>query len=303
MEEAQKAAQGILQELIPRDRPEKKALLEIFTALAAPNVAVDLDETQKRRKQAQDAVKPLEEQIKKNELVVQRGMLVSLHQKFKIDLIDKKMTTKKALTRFAAMGLLVTLTYLFGFFYVLLFESRTLLSVKKVLIVHVILLLTLLFSRGILFLPSGTPYLMPTALASLLLALLVNARLGVLCGAVMAVLAAAMTGFRMDVLIATLFSSTAAVFASFRVRKRLQFLMIGAAVGLAYSLTLFAFRIFEEAPLRDALAISLQGWINGVLITMTLAFLLLPLLEKQRRMRANVLAWSVRRVLVNQVHR
>ncbi len=279
VEESHKFAEGILQEIIPKEQQEKQAVLDIFNAIAGPNVAVDVDETQKRRKQAQEAVPPVEEQIKKNELVIQRGMLVNPQEKYKIDLIDKKMTTKKALYRFAAMGLLVSLTYLFGFFYMLFFESRILLSIRMVLLVHVILILTLLFSRGLMFLPMASPYLMPVALAALLLALLVNARLGVLCGAVMAVLAAAMVGFKIDILIATLFSSTAGVFAAFRVRKRLQFLIIGAAVGFTYSLTLFAFRIFEEIPLTEALMISLQGLGNGLLITMPLAFLLLPLLE------------------------
>ncbi len=279
VEEAKKISEGVLQELYPRDRAEKLALFELASAVLEPNVALDLDDTQKRRKMALESVPPVEEVIKKNELIAQRGILVTVLQKFKIDLVEKELATKKALRRFAATALLVGLTNLFGFFYMLFFEPRIMRSIRQVLLVHVILILTLLFSRALLFMPMASPYLMPTALASLLLAFLINARLGILCGSVMAVLASSMAGFRVDVLIATLFASTAGVFVSFRVRKRIQFLVIGAAVGLTYGLTLFSFRIFDEASLQDALMISLEGIGNGLLITMPVAFLLLPLLE------------------------
>lgn len=279
-EEAKKAAESMLQEVYPRNRAaERQGVYEIISAVLEPNLAVDLDDTQKRRKMAFDAVEPVLELIKKNELIAQRGILVTAGQKFKIDLVEKKIATKKALQRFAATGLVVGLTNLFGFFYMLFFEPRLIRSLRKLVLVHVILILTLVFCRAILFIPSPSPYLMPTALASLLLALLINPRLAILCGSVMAVLASSMTGFRVDVLIATLFSSTAGVFASFRVRKRIEFLMVGAAVGITYGLTLFSFRIFEDASVQDAFMTSLQGAANGFLITMPLAFLLLPLLE------------------------
>lgn len=279
LEESQKFSEGILQELYPKDRGEKQALLEMAAAVLQPNIAVDLDETQKRRKTASENVAAVEEVIKKNELIVQRGVLITPPQKFKIDMVGKKIATKQALSRFGATALLVGLTNLFGFFYILFFEPRIFRSLKRILLVHVILILTLVFCRGILLLPGASPYLMPAALASLLLSFLVNPRLAILSGSVMAVLVSSMAGFRADILIATLFSSTAGVFASYRVRKRIHFLLIGAAIGLTYALTLFSFRVFDEVGLQDALMVRLEGLANGILITMPVAFLILPLLE------------------------
>jgi len=279
IEEARKFSESILQELYPKDRGEKQALLEIAGAVLEPNIAVDLDETQKRRKAAAESVPAVEEVIKKNELIVQRGILITPPQKFKIDLVSKKIATKQALSRLCATALLVGLTNLFGFFYIFFFEPRIFRSLKRILLVHVILILTLLFCRGILLLPGAMTYFMPAALASLLMSFLVNPRLAILSGSVMAVLVSSMAGFRADILIATLFSSTAGVFASYRVRKRIHFLLIGIAIGLTYALTLFAFRVFDEVGLQSALMVSLEGLANGILITMPLAFLILPLLE------------------------
>ncbi len=279
VEEAQDLARKILGEVALKGKAEKEAVLELFKAVIQPNTALDLDETQNRREAAQAAVPAVEEHIKKNELVVQQGMLVTTVDKHRLEMVEQKIVVKKVIAHFSAVGLLVLLTYLFGFFYMLLFEVKTLLSVKSVLLVHTILVSTLLVSRVILLLPLGTPFLMPVALASLLMALLINPQLGVLTGAVMAVLASSMAGFRVDVMAATLFSSTAGVFASFRVRKRIQFFSIGAAVGVTYFVTIFAFRLFEEYSMQDALMISMQGLGNGLLITMPLAFLLLPFLE------------------------
>lgn len=279
VEEARKFSEGILQEIYPKDRFEKEALLDLTAAAVESNLAVDLDETQKRRKAASDNVTAVEEVIKKNELIVQRGVLISDSQKFKIDLVGKKMATNKALSRFSATALLVSLTSLFGFFYIFFFETRIFKSLKKILLVHVILILTLLLCRVILLLPGASAYFMPAALASLLLSLLVNPRLAILAGSVMAVLVSSMSGFRAEILIAVLFSSTAGVFVSYRVRKRVHFLVIGSVIGLTYGLTIFSFRIFDDVSMQSALMISLQGVANGLLITMPIAFLILPLLE------------------------
>ncbi len=278
-EESREAAGQMQQQMPIRGKAEREAILDLFEAVIQPNASLDLDEIQKRRKIAQDSVATLEEHIKKNELVVQRGMLVTAADKLRVDMIAKKIATKKALSRFGAVGLLVLLTYLFGFLYMLFFEPRILASVKGVLLIHTILAATLIGSRLLLCLPFGTPYLMPVALAAVLMSLLVNPRIGILTGVVMALLASAMVGFRVDILMAALFASTAGVFASLRVRKRIQFLAIGAAVGAAYFATIFSFRIFEEYSLQEALMIGLQGLGNGFLITTSLAVLLLPLLE------------------------
>jgi hypothetical protein len=273
------SAARILKGLIPKDERMRNSVLEIFYALIAPNLVFDEAETEKRRLAAGESVVPIEEEIKKDELIAQRGMLVTAEEKARLDLVQKKLAKKKALSKLLAVALLVFLTYLLGFLYLFWFEKKTLLSFRMVFLIHTVFLLSVFLCKLIAVWPSSSAYLMPLALAPLLLTLLMDWRFGVLSSVVMAVLAAPLAEFSADVIVATLVSSAAGVFAALRVRKRIQFLKVGLSIGLSYFLILFAFQMFLEYPVRDSFFLSLQGFASGFLFTTPLAFLLLPLFE------------------------
>ncbi|MCB9799543.1 MAG: HDIG domain-containing protein [Candidatus Omnitrophica bacterium] len=271
--------QESLKQLSTKDRRIRAAVFEIVNAILIENLFANEAETDLRKKKAHDLIVPVMEEIKKNELVVQRGMLVNADEYKRLEIIHKKLATKQALAKFAAIGILLFLTYLFGFFYMLLFEQKALLSLRTVFLMHLTLLITTLLCKAALMTSIGSPFLMPAALAPILVGLLINPRLGILCATVMAVIASSITGLHADVLITTLLSSTAGVFAGIKVRKRVHFLKVGLSIGAAYFCILFAFRIFQEYSPQDALMVSFQGLANGLLIVMPLAFLLLPFLE------------------------
>ncbi len=180
---------------------------------------------------------------------------------------------------FMAIALLVFLTYLLGFLYMILYERKMLMSFRKIILIQTILLITLLFCRIAAGWPGSSAHLMPAALAPLLLALLVNSNIAILSTAVIAIFIAPITNFSIDIVIATLISSVAGVFAATRVRKRTHFLKVGFFIGLTYFLVIFGSEIFRESSYQDAFFISLLGFANGLLITTPIAFLLLPIFE------------------------
>ena len=268
-----------VKQMIPKKPSLRDAVLEIFNAVIRPNVTFSDIETKAHQQKARESVPSIEQQIKRDELIVQRGMLVSSETKLRIDLIQKELAKKKVLNKLLALGLLVLLTYFLGFLYLLVFERKTLLSFRQLCLIHTIFLLTLLLCKVISIWPDSSFLLMPVALAPLLLTLLVGPRIGIFSSAVMGVLSAPLAGFSADVILATLLASAAGVFAAVRVRKRVQFLKVGLAIGATYFLVLFAFQIFQEFPVREAFLLSLQGFASGFLITTPLAFLLLPVFE------------------------
>ena len=147
------------------------------------------------------------------------------------------------------------------------------------LLIHTIFLLTLALSKGVAIWPGSLPAWMPVALASPLLVLLVSVRVGFLGGLVMTLLAAPLVKFQPDLILVSLVSSIAAAFASYQLRRRIQFLRLGAAAGLASFAVFFLYRIFLEEPMLESLQASATGLVTGFLITMPLCFLLLPILE------------------------
>ncbi|MBI3314302.1 MAG: HDIG domain-containing protein, partial [Candidatus Omnitrophica bacterium] len=192
--------------------------------------------------------------------------------------IQKKMTQRRIINKIFATAILTGLIYFLTFFYLYFFDRKTLLSYRLTILIHTIFLLSALMCKITLLWPAMNLYVMPGALASLLLALLIHARLGMMGAAVFTVLVGPLCGFQPTVMLATLLSSIAGTHVAFQIRKRIQFLKVGAVAGLASFTVFFAMLIFREYSAYDSLKESVWGLANGLWVT-TLCFLLLPILE------------------------
>lgn len=270
--EIRESAETILSPELSKDRGLKNAILEIFVAAIAPNLALNENEFNDRKRKASDAVEDTIVQIKKEELVAQRGMLVNPDQKWRIDGIQKKLVERKIWSRLLAVGAMSFILYALFFMYLFSYDRKTLLSLRKILLIHGIFLTGLVLSKLFAVWPGSSPYLMPTALVPILLVLLVRARLGILSTAMMALLTAPLSDFSPDVILASLLSGVAATFAAFHVRKRYQFLRLGFAVGLANAAVIFSYHLFRGYSFLESFQIATPGLINGLLITMPIGF-------------------------------
>ncbi len=279
LQDIAKAAGESLKQELPKDHRMRDAVFEIFTEVLRPNLIFDLKETRDRRAKAEGWVLPVQEEIKKDELVVQRGMLITPDAKMRLEAIQKELLKQKVKSKLLAVSLLLFLAYLLMFFYLFFFERKALMSLRYEVLIHGTLLLSLGFCKAFTLGSIVSIYLMPVALAPLLLALLVNPRIGFLSGAVLAVLVAPLTDFNPELMVAAWLASAASIFAALRVRKRIHFLKVGAAIGLTEFVVIFSFQVFQELAFNEAFSLALYGMASGFLITMPIAFLLLPVLE------------------------
>jgi len=279
LEEVRFKLDEAMPESLSRKKNQKAALQELFERLVAPNVTANEAETRLRRTAAEESVKPVEEEVKKDELIVQRGMLITGQEKRKLDLIQRKRAQKETLKKLSGTCLLVAVSYSLFFIYLAFFERRMFRSMKYIVLFQTVFVLNLLVCKVINFWPGSSPYLMPGALASLCLALLVHPRFGVPASIVMTVLIAPLANFAPDVLFGILLSGIAGTFAARQVRKRLEFLRIGFAVGLVHFAIVFAVRLFQEFGAAESLQVASLGFIKGFLVTVPSLFILVTLLE------------------------
>ncbi len=252
---------------------------EILGHIVKPNLKHNEAETRSRKAKAAEAVAPVEKKIQKDELVLQRGMLVSVEGKERFEQVRKKMAAKKVLNQLFAVADLVVLIYFLAFIYLMFFERKFFKSLRMNVLLLGVIGLTLALSKAVLLWPGSSPYLMPVTLAPLLLALLAGPRIGFLSASLMAVLSAPLAGFAPEVILMTLISGIVGAFGTIKLRKRIQFLKVGALIGGSSFLILLIYRIYREYPFQESLEISLQGLANGFLVSMPLCFLLVPILE------------------------
>lgn len=266
-------------EIFKKDRDAKTAAQEIAAELVKPNLKFNDAETQARRGRAAASVAPVEEVIKKEELVVQRGMRVTPEAKERLIQIQKKMVARKILNQIFVLAYLIILIYILGFSYLFFFEKKFLGNIKQVIFFHACLLLNVLLCKVAVLLPNSSPYFMPAAISALLVSILASPRIGFLCALMNAVLIAPLVDFAPEIFISALLSSIAGIFGTIRLRKRIEFLKVGTFIGLTNFVVILIYRIFHEYPIDESSQIALQGLANGLLITMPLCFVLVPLME------------------------
>ncbi len=278
-EDPKKTAELFLDSDFQKNKPLKGALLELWSYFCKPNVKRDDSEMDQRQKKAADSVSLVMAKVKKNELVAQQGILVTPDEKERLSAIGKIMTKRESVNRLLGISILSFIFWFLTLIAYQLFFRAPFVSKSRYILFHLAVFLTLASSKSVLALQGASPYLMPTALASLLLVLLLGSREALLAAFGMTLFAGPLSGNRVEVVLATLVASGAAILTGLKIRKRIQFLKIGTAVAFSYFAVFFIHRLFSEASLDAALQLSSPGLVNGLLITVSLAFILVPILE------------------------
>ena len=258
----------------------KRVASEAFNQSLQPNLFYDAAQTKERLKQASDSISGVTVEVKRGEMVTQKGLLVNPKDQLRLIQIQKRMAKKQLENRLSAVGLFVLLGFAVIFLYLRQFQPKELGSVRFVLLVFSSCFVTLLFEKMTLQIHSASaPYLLPGALAAILLTILWNPTAGILGALAMPFFSAPLVDFRPEVVLAIFFGSVVGGFASRRIRKRIHFLKVGLAVGVSNAIVLAAVSSFQEMGQSEILQGSLVGLGNGFLVT-ALAFFLVPLFEQ-----------------------
>lgn len=277
VEDALENASDHMDPELSKKKSVRNLALQVLREILSVNMVFDEDRNREFRKRTAASVAPVEVTVKKNELVIQRGMLVSEDIKQRIDEVHRKLAQRRQRVQAGTGAFLVLLVYLLTFFYFSVFETKYFASKNRLLLFSAVILLSVFLSKAVVVLELSV-YLMPTTLAALLLTLLLHSRIGVLGGIMMTVLGGILSGFRTDVMLATLLASLVATFLAFRVRKRSHFLKIGVGIGCAYFLVVTGFQLTQNTPWRDAVQLGCWGFL-GAFGTAAASFLILPFLE------------------------
>lgn len=265
-------------ELFSLSRGLRNSILDVVYSLVAANLQQDHDETLKRQKKASAEVSEVTEKIKKDQLVIQRGVLITPEKQVRLEAIQKAVSQQRVINHFLGGLLVMAIMYALFFLYLHFFDPKSLSSMRMLLLIHSVILVSIALCKLAILWRSGQEFLMPTALASVLLVLLANRRYGLLCASLFTGVAALLTDGAPAIMTGTLFSGIAATYAALQVRRRIQFLRIALACGGAYAGILAAFALVQDLSFSEALRESIFGMINGVLVV-GLAFILLPVFE------------------------
>jgi len=263
-----------IQKTIKGPRKLESLWISLSEKTLLSTLSFDEIKTEKKRKKLENETPPIMDVVKKNQILVGKGKIVTEKEHQQIIEASVQLAKRKALSTFIARAILIFITFGIFAFYVFTFENKIFFDLKNLLLVNSIIFLTVILERIAFLMPESLIYfILPVSLVTLLLTILVNFRMALVGAIVITIFTSVLSGFRSDIILFALFGSFAGIFATVGLKKRSQFLKAGAFIGLVNFAVLFSYWIFNNVSFRGSFQLGALGLANGFLMAVFVFFL------------------------------
>ncbi len=276
-------------------RPTALALFRFFRAGLTANLAFDRDATQARETEARRQVKPVLVSVARGQTIIEPGERVSPGQ-FEMLMAYRRFLREhtdtafdEGLTLFGRI-LLVLAMVIASVLYIRLEDAETLqrngrLGLLALVTIFNLALVRLVYSIGGLdfFIHDGSwastlPYVAPTALAPLIVAILIDAGSAIFMALLISIFTGVIYGNRLDLVVLTFLASLVAIFGCRVVHKRGRVVRAAAAGGLTLALFALPIGFADQVPFAT-LARQMTAAVATGLLTGMAVVGVLPVLE------------------------
>ena len=276
-------------------RPSGQALFRFFRNGVTANLAFDREATKQRENEALKALKPVTVSVERGETIIQAGERVTpeqyemflAHRRFLMEHGDAELN--EGLELFGRV-LLVLAMVLASLIYIRLEDAETLRSNVRLGLLALVVIINLALVRGIYSL-GGTnffvtntywasilPYVAPTALAPLIVAILIDAGSAIFMALLISIFTGVIYGNRLDLLVLTFLASMVAIYSCREARRRGNVVKAAAAGGLTIAAFAALIGIAEETPM-DTLGFQMAAGLVTGIVTGVAVVGFLPVLE------------------------
>jgi cyclic-di-AMP phosphodiesterase PgpH len=238
---------------------------DLVQRLAKVNYIPNPAETERLRKDAQDAIAPVSKTVEQSEIILREGDIVRATDLEKLEELGLRNPTVdwRAVTASALLALLMV-CLVAG--YVWVFEPALLIHEKRLLLVALVMLVTVLGAKALLpDRPNGT-YVFPLSAVAMLLATLVDAQLAILVTVLLSLVVAIVAGNSLEVASIGLVGAVVGSLGVRRSERLHSYFVAGGMVALANFAVIAAFTLMAKDD--DWAKLALNGGLsvmNGVL--------------------------------------
>jgi hypothetical protein len=277
-------------------RDVSNALFRIFRYGLRPNVMFDSEASGRLRSQAIEDIKPIEEHVDKGQVLVEAGAVVNpeqyemleAHRKHVLEVGDGD--NPEGL-QFIGRILLVLGMVMASGFYIRLEDRETLQSNGRLGLLALVVIFNLSLVRATYslsdlhyFITNTTaasllPYVAPTALAPLIVAVLIDAGSAIFMALLISIFTSVIYGNRLDLLVLTFLASMVGIFSCRNIRKRGRLVRAAGLGGVTVAVfVLLMGAIVEQLPILTILKQMAAGLGTGF-VTGIIVVGVLPVLE------------------------
>ncbi len=251
------------------------ALKQMIQTQIKPNVFYDQEKTDEKIQEAQKSVSKVI--IKQNQTIVKEGEPVTQNQLdilSDLGLLDDKNGTAYIYVYLAVAVLLATILFL-QYNFIKLNYTEIFKNTKKLLLISVINLISLVFARAI---GSISPFLIPFACAPMMLTLLLNYKLSFIVSALNIVIISALSSFNVQIIILGIISSILGATLLKKMQSRNDLLYSTLYIAVISTIFTLSTGIIVSSNFGDVI-IKAGATFSGGLLSGIFALGILPFLE------------------------
>jgi len=249
-----------------KERKEKSLLVDFISAVLTPNIRYQEEETDSRRQALAAKIKPVYSMVdvKKNELILNKGERILKNHMAKLEAIEQQDPRSIKIATFIGIALLVILFILLLVIYIEFYEPDLIAGNKELLLFASICILMTLAGKLIVISPWPSN-MIPVSAASMLIALLINDRLAIVATCFLSIIIGMISGGRLDMTGVSIVGGMIGIFAVRNVRRRLQLISAGLAVGFANMSYFIGTGLINSLDFNIYMTEAFIGLANGLL--------------------------------------
>lgn len=246
-------------ESIDMTENEKELGIGIVNSTIHPNKFVDVETTQKKKKEEADKVQPII--VKEYQIIVRKGDKIDekAYNLIKESGLLKEKDGFNFTTSIGTLIILIMMETIIAFY--LYYFDKDIYNSSKLLVLAIIYISIVAISEGVY---SISPYIMPVATAAMLITLLFNAKLALVINFTLALLIGIVMGVDESVILMMIIGGSIGAFSVTNADQRYNIFFNGLIVGIVNVLIILAFGLIKKTEMLDTLIRSAYGMLNGV---------------------------------------
>lgn len=271
---------------------EQAELQQAFASLIVrpldPNIAYNKIETETRRKAILEKIAPVYSQVlvKKNELIIGKGQRVTAAHLAQLDQLASKERRRFKVVYSGGIAIILALLLTMLVVYLDSYRSKLFLKSKNLYLIFTAALLTIFLAKIIATSPIS-PYLMPVAAGTMLLAMLLDAGCAFIVAVLISVIIGIISGNKFDMMAVSLVAGMTGAYFMKGVRRRSQILAAGLIVGISQFIMICGLGLLSLVEPAVFLKDGMWGIASG-LLSSAIVMLILPLFESLFELTTNI---------------
>ena len=273
---------------LSRSKNERSILLDFVTSILDVNMLFDREKTTFEKRVASQQIQPIYNiiKVKKNEAIVNKGERIGKTHLVKLGGVEQNEPSAVRMGGIFAIAILIGLFMLLAGLHIRFYEPDLVKGNKELILLALICVL-FIFTAKVIVISPWPSNLIPVAVASMLIAILINSRLAIIITCFLSILVGMISGNRLDIAGTSLVGGIIGIFAVKGVRRRSQVITAGLSVGFANMSYLIAIGLATSLDFNTYITESLFGLANGV-ISAVIVMGILPIFENTFKITTDI---------------